>query len=275
MPFPFFAHQAAVVPLKLALPRRLSGTGLVLGSMAPDFGYFLLGNGTAPRLWHRPLGVLVLCLPVALALHWFVTRLIAEPTARHLPMAGGFRLRALGWLAAQPRDAAHWAIVGTSIVVGAGTHLAWDLFTHTGTWMGDYIPFLNRRLFSLPGYDVVGTNALWTVSTLLGGATTLAVLRHIGTHDLVRVWAEERAPGSTTGLAPLAPPAPRVFWSVVVAVFVLAAVAGYVLRPGDFHWYERATWVIVFLRASLAGFIALCLMSLRERRRFAILSPRS
>ncbi|SEP14833.1 DUF4184 family protein [Paenibacillus sp. OV219] len=40
MPFTF-AHPAYALPLKFINPRYLSATGLVLGSMAPDFEYFL------------------------------------------------------------------------------------------------------------------------------------------------------------------------------------------------------------------------------------------
>lgn len=274
MPFPFFAHQAPVVPLKIAMPRRWSGTGLVLGSMAPDFGYFLIGTGTAPRIWHRPVGVFLLCLPVSLVLYWLVTRVVAEPTARHLPMLGAFRLRGIGWLAAQPRTLSHWLVVAASIVVGAGTHLAWDLFTHTGSWMGDYIPFLKRELFPIGSYDVIGSDVLWVLSTLLGGLATLAALHYIGTRDLLHAWAEAREPGSTHGLDPYGDAATGMFWTLVVAVLAVAAVGSYVTRPLGFEWHAKATWVIVFLRATAFGFLALCIASVRERRAHASLSRR-
>ena len=274
MPFPFFAHQAAVVPLKLAMPRRWSGTGLVLGSMAPDFGYFLIGTGTAPRLWHRPLGVFVYCLPVALLLYWLITRVVAEPTARHLPMLGTVRLKALGLVAAQPRHPWHWLVVAASIVVGAGTHLAWDLFTHTGSWMGNHVPFLKRELFPIGSYDVIGSDVLWMGSTVVGGLATLAALAHVCSRDLLREWAESRAPGSTAGLDPFAPPATRVFWSVIAATVTVAAVLAFVTAPLGFYWHDKATWVIVFLRSTSIGFVALCLMALRERRAFSSRSRR-
>ncbi len=275
MPFPFFAHQAAVVPLKLRAPRSWSGTGLVLGSMAPDFGYFLTANNAASRLWHRPLGAFVLCLPLSLALYWLVTRVLAEPVARQLPMLGGFRLKALGWVAAQPRGTVPWIVVATSILAGVVTHLAWDLFTHTGSWMGEYVPFLERRIYSLPGYHIVGSDALWTLSTIVGGAATLVALWHIGRHDLVRHWAEARTPGSTAGLDPLAAPAMRGFWLVVALATSVGGAAGYFTRPEGFLWFERATWAIVFFRATVPGFVALCIAAIVERRRFASLTART
>src|SRR4051812_4270493 len=133
MPFPFFAHQAAVLPFKLRWP-RLSGTGLVLGSIAPDFGYFLIG-ASVTRDWHRPHGVLLYCLPVAMVAYLLLTRVLAAPVARHLPRLGALRLREIALLEAQPRTPSHLAMVAACIVFGGGTHLAWDLFTHDGSWM--------------------------------------------------------------------------------------------------------------------------------------------
>lgn len=275
MPFPFFAHQAPVVPLKLAMPRRWSGTGLVLGSMAPDFGYFLIGTGTAPRMWHRPAGVFLLCLPLSLLLYWFITRVIAEPTARHMPVLGGFRLKAVGWLAAQPRGWAHWLVVAASIVVGAGTHLAWDLFTHNGSWMGDYVPFLKRELFPIGEYDVLGSDVLWVLSTLFGGLGTIAALWYIGTRDLFHTWAEAREPGSTRALDPYGRPAARGFWGLVVVAMAIGAVVSYTTLPPGFEWHDKASWVIVFLRTTALGFVTLCVAAIRERRAYASLTRRS
>ena len=267
MPFPFLAHQAPVLPLKLRWP-RLSGTGLVLGSMAPDFGYFLLG-ASVTRDWHRPHGIFLYCLPVAVVAYLLVTRLFAAPIARHLPRLGSLRLRDLAYLEAQPRTIAHLAMVAACIVVGAATHLAWDLFTHHGTWMGDHVPWLRQEVFSVAGRSIDGTRVLWTASTAIGGAVSLLVLREMGRHDLWRRWAEGRLAGSTRGIEPDAPPATSslAFWGPVAGVTLTAAVVTYATRPLGFdpgHW---STWgTLVFLRAASLGFVALATVAWRERR---------
>ena len=110
MPFPFFAHQAAALPFKLRFPRLLSGTGLAIGSLAPDLGYFLIGVSVT-RDWHRPHGVLLYCLPVAMVLWLLLTRVLAAPLARQLPGLGPFRLRDFAYLEAQPRTIAHFAML--------------------------------------------------------------------------------------------------------------------------------------------------------------------
>ena len=46
MPLTYLSHQSVVLPLKIAAPRAVSGTALVLGSMAPDVEYYLKGYAT-------------------------------------------------------------------------------------------------------------------------------------------------------------------------------------------------------------------------------------
>lgn len=267
MPFPFFAHQAAVLPFKLRFPRGLSGTGLAIGSLAPDLGYFLIGMSVT-RDWHRPHGIFLYCLPVALVLWWLLTRVLAAPLARHLPGLGSFRLRDYAYLEAQPRTLAHVGVVALSIVIGAGTHLAWDLFTHEGTWMGDHIPWLDRVIFTAAGRRFLGTSVLWVGSTLVGGTFSLLVLLAIGRQRLLRRWAEERLPGSTAGIDPDAPAATSqlAFWAPVVLLTAAGVVEEVLTLPPGFGMRDKATWVLVFLRSASVGFLALLAVAWRERR---------
>ena len=268
MPFPFFAHQAAVLPLKLRWP-GLSGTGLVLGSLAPDLGYFLIGAAVT-RDWHRPKGILLYCLPVALLLYLLLTRALAAPVARHLPRLGRFRLHELAYLEAQPRTIGHLVVVAACVIVGAVTHLGWDLFTHDGTWMGGHIAWLADAGFRLRGHPVSGARVLWTVSTILGGLFSVLVLREIGARRLLHRWAETRLPGSTAAIDVEAPPATShlAFWAPILLVTPTAAVVAWATRPPGFDHDAWATWVLVFLRSSVPGFLVLAISAWRERRRW-------
>ena len=267
MPFTFLAHQAPVVPLKLRWPHLVSGTGLVLGSMSPDFGYFLIG-ASVTRDWHRPHGVLLYCLPLSFVLYLLITRVFAAPVARHVPQLGALRLRDWAYLEAQPRTLRHLAVVATSIVFGAATHLAWDLFTHGGSWMGEYIEWLAVPALYIRGRGIVGTSVLWVFSTVVGGTVTLLAIRAIGRRRLLAQWAERRLPGSTAGIDPDGPPATShlAFWGPVVLVVALVAPATLVRLPPGFHWYDKATWVIVFLRTTSLAIVVLAGVAWRERR---------
>ena len=267
MPFTFLAHQAPVLPLKWRWPRMVSGLGLVLGSMAPDFGYFVLG-ARATRDWHRLHGALLYCLPLSLVLYMLITRLVAAPLARHVPRLGALRLHEWAYLEAQPRTLAHLAIVAASVLAGVATHLAWDLFTHEGSWMGGYVPFLADALMRVRGHDVRGSNVLWFVSTAVGGLYTLHFLHAVGRRGLLREWAEERLPGSTAAITPSAPARLSTisFWGPVAVLTVFGAISSYVTRPEGFFWYEKATWIMVFLRTTSLAAIGLAISAWRERR---------
>jgi hypothetical protein len=208
------------------------------------------------------------CLPVAMLLFLLVTRVLAAPVARHVPRRGSFRLHELAFLEAQPRTLRHLANVAACILAGGGTHLAWDLFTHDGSWMGDYIPWLHERVVHVGGHGVRGTNVLWILSTVFGGLFTIVTLRRIGARSLVRRWAEERLPGSTASIDAESPPALShvAFWAPVVVVTLGAAVLVYLGRPAGFYPLDKATWVIVFLRSAALGFVALSFSAWRERR---------
>lgn len=267
MPFTFFAHQSAVLPLKWGWPRHVSGLGLVLGSMAPDLGYFLIG-AQATRDWHRAHGAVLYCLPVAMLLYLLVTRLVAAPCARHVPRLGAFRLRDWAYLEAQPRTVRHFGVVALSILLGVATHLAWDLFTHDGSWMGNHFPFLKSEVVRFRGRGIRGSNVLWVLSTALGGLYSVYLLYLAGRDRLLRRWAEARLPGSTSAIDPDAASglSHLSFWGPVAVATAAGAVLAYATRPGDFHWHEKATWVVVFLRTTSVAGLALAISAWRERR---------
>src|SRR5437879_5082045 len=98
MPFTFLAHQAAVLPLKIARPAWFCGWALVFGSMAPDFEYFARGEPWS-TIGHTLAGQFTLCLPATLLLVLFFRRAV---TWRSVPSA----------------------------LLGSGSHVLWDGFTH-------------------------------------------------------------------------------------------------------------------------------------------------
>lgn len=102
MPFTLLAHQAPVLPLKLAHPRAWSGTALVLGSV----------GRTVSEYGHTLEGQLVLRVPATLALWILRRRLLVE----WHPAASPVRPAQRGVLA-------FWAVV----VAGALAGIAWSL----------------------------------------------------------------------------------------------------------------------------------------------------
>lgn len=88
MPFTF-AHPAAILPFTKRNSSYISVTALILGSMAPDFEYFLHFRpyGVIGHTW---LGFLYLNLPLVFLLAYMYHYILKKPFITHLlkPFAG-------------------------------------------------------------------------------------------------------------------------------------------------------------------------------------------
>ncbi len=83
MPFTF-AHPAAVLPFVKKHSKHISVTALILGSMAPDFEYFLHFRpyGVIGHTW---LGFLYLNLPLVFLLAYIYHYILKKSFITHLP----------------------------------------------------------------------------------------------------------------------------------------------------------------------------------------------
>ncbi|WP_216726243.1 DUF4184 family protein [Hymenobacter siberiensis] len=144
MPFTLF-HVAAVLPLLRHHKTRLSATGLIISSIAPDFEKFLrlgLHNGHS----HTLASILYFSCPVSLGLAFLFHGVVRDPLIAHLP-------RFLRQRLARFQDAdwgryfrRHYVVVLLSIIIGAATHLIWDSFTHRRGQLVPYFPWLKAHL---------------------------------------------------------------------------------------------------------------------------------
>jgi hypothetical protein len=160
MPFTL-AHPAAVLPLR-RWP-RLDFTALVIGSMTPDFGYYLLQPGLRLET-HSLAGSLETCLPIGLLLT-LLFGLMKEPLCRALPQPHRGALLPL----ATRRPA--WtpaALLGTALAVllGIWTHLLSDAFTHRTYWGPQHIDCLRWKVFSAASKNFLVSDCLQWLSSL-------------------------------------------------------------------------------------------------------------
>lgn len=205
VPLTFPSHAAAVLPIKLAAPRRWDGVALVIGSTAPDLPYLVY-----PYVWfnaHTWAALVWFCVPVTL-IGTRIARWAAPVTAAHLPNLGGFALRDYGVLG-QVRY--RWYVTVASAFVGALTHIVWDSFTHARP----------GRLWSLRPLDriAVGGQPWWAVlqlaSTVVGALIAAGFAWYIGRRHLLVAWH---------GAPPPVPTRPRRFWSVAAVVVAVGIV---------------------------------------------------
>ncbi|MGG4393699.1 DUF4184 family protein [Paenibacillus thiaminolyticus] len=149
------AHPLYAAPLKLLQRKYLSLTGLILGSMAPDFEFFvaLEPNQT---IGHSTLGLFLYAIPLSLLLAVLFHYLIKDPLARHLPSVWNLDRKAHGltrpWKMSGIRG---WAVFLISVIIGFYAHVLLDGFTHeTGIFVSRY-PVLEQNIMGTPVYKLL------------------------------------------------------------------------------------------------------------------------
>lgn len=141
------AHAALLAPLKRTRI-RITDTAFLAGAVVPDFESFLLMRN-AEKFGHTTAGIFLLDLPLALLLAISFHAFIKQPLLQHLP--ADFRLRfenrtVNSWTAYAVQ---HPFIVLYSLLLGIGSHLFWDAFTHEGGFFVNLFPILLYNIKSL------------------------------------------------------------------------------------------------------------------------------
>jgi hypothetical protein len=161
MPVTFPSHAAAVLPW-CDEGGALPPSALIVGSCAPDFAY-LLNVRTNFHVWP---GVLWPCVPLAV-LCWLPLEGWVLPSLRRwLP-----RVRAVEWgrLATTrglPTSGRGWAAALGALLLGIGTHLVWDGFTHALRFPASAL--YGQVRVGLWGHEVFVTQVLQVLSSVVG-----------------------------------------------------------------------------------------------------------
>lgn len=166
MPFTF-SHPAIILPLTY-LPRKwFSLTGLVIGSLTPDFEYFLRME-IKSNYSHTINGLFWFDLPLGLLLAFTFHIVVRDSLFKNLP--GFLKSRFLtfnqfNWSKYLKRN---WLVVIISILIGAVSHNFWDSFTHDHGYFVQTIPALQNSVDFLD-IQIPILKILQHSSTLLGG----------------------------------------------------------------------------------------------------------
>ena len=206
------AHAAAVLPLR-RLP--LIPSALVVGSLAPDFEYFLRlsPNGS---FGHTIRGAFVLTLPLAMIVLWIFHQFVKIPLITLLP-DGIQRRLATDLNRFRFAGVRRFLLIVCSLLVGIATHLLWDSFTHRNTWLYHHW----RTLAETIRLPIVGWVPYYKVfqhgSTVVGVGVLLALL--------IR-WYQNSLPSCQ----PLAVSHSATRKMAIMAVLTSTAIVGAVLR---------------------------------------------
>jgi hypothetical protein len=166
------SHPLAVVPLRRWCPDRFNFAALVIGSMSPDFGYFVEQFSLA-KYAHSIPGMFAVGLPsslIVLGLFYLLRR----PLCFVLPQPHRGALTPLA-SAEQSLTARSFAIASISVLVGTLTHIVWDSFAHYDGWPVEKFRVMRLPLFVIAGIAVPPFYLIQIVSSILGAVGLIAV----------------------------------------------------------------------------------------------------
>lgn len=176
MPFTL-AHPVVILPIQKLFKNKLSATGLIIGSIIPDFEY-LINIVERSVISHTLEGILYFNVPVAVIItfcwHGFVKQILVP----QLPST----VQKIFY----PHTNANWFlylkanihIYFFSLLVGIFFHLVWDSFSNSNGFFVVNYTFLHHPVFfeTLPLYRIS-----WWASTIIGMYFIWVHLRGLGT----------------------------------------------------------------------------------------------
>lgn len=165
MPFTF-SHPAIILPLRYLPKSWFSLTALVIGSLTPDFEYFLRMKVKSDYS-HTLSGIFWFDLPLALLLTFLFHNLTRNLLFQNLPSFIKNRILVFTDLNWNTYFRRNWLIVLISLLIGIFSHIFWDAFTHKHGYFVNQIAVLQNTI------PIFGTEIpLWKIaqhsSTFIG-----------------------------------------------------------------------------------------------------------
>ena len=170
MPFTF-SHPAIILPLTY-LPKRLySISGLIAGSIIPDFEYFLRMR-VQSIYSHTWLGLFYFDIPLALLAIFIFHNIVRKKLIDNLPFFLKKRFSVFNEMKWNNYFKKNFVVVIISILIGAASHILWDSFTHPQGQFVEVIPLLNKNI-KIVSIEIPIFKILQHLSTILGGFIVL------------------------------------------------------------------------------------------------------
>lgn len=144
MPFTF-SHPSIILPLTYLPKRWFSLTGLIIGSLMPDFEYFLRMK-IKSDFSHTLEGVFLFDLPLGILTAFVFHNIVRNNLFDNLPIFLKSRLvifKDFNWNIYFKKN---WLIVIFSIIIGTFSHILWDSFTHDTGYFVQKIEIINQSV---------------------------------------------------------------------------------------------------------------------------------
>lgn len=173
MPFTF-SHPAIVLPVTCLPKKYYSLSGLIFGSMTPDFEYFIRMKDYS-KYSHTWDGLFWFDVPLGLILIFIFHNVVRNILIGYLPFSLNIRFSSFAKFNWNKYFRHNIIVVLISLVVGIASHIFWDSFTHSTGYFFHNIPFLKERI-NILNHHVDGASVLQYVSSVIGGIVMLIVV---------------------------------------------------------------------------------------------------
>lgn len=165
MPFTL-AHPAIVIPIKEKWPKWIDSTALILGSMSPDFEYFIRFKAQSV-VGHKFSGFITLDLPLVFLVAILWHYVIKKPLILSLPNKIRCYFISLLYNKMEIRSIGAIVIFIISAMIGMFSHVLWDSFTHVNAYFVTRMPVLSQTIYIF-GLKLGVYKILQHGSTLIG-----------------------------------------------------------------------------------------------------------
>jgi hypothetical protein len=161
------AHSAIVLPFLRIRPTLVSATTLVIGSLSPDFEYFLKMSVNSVYS-HTLLGVLYFDIPITIVLAFLFHLIIKKNFIENLPAFFQRRLVDLKTSDFKNYFKKNFLVVSLCAGLGALSHIFWDAFTHNDGYFAQRISLYKQVVVPFDGVRYPLFYALQHFSTFAG-----------------------------------------------------------------------------------------------------------
>jgi hypothetical protein len=241
MPFTF-CHPAAVLLFNYLPKKWISLTGLIAGSIIPDFEYFIRMQKLS-LYSHSFAGLLLFNLPAGVLLTFIYHGIVHQTLIEYLP--GRLRCRATRYAGFDWNEQfkSKWLVILISILIGAITHLLWDGFTL------EAVTFINHRL---PAEKGIFYYSFWTINSLIGAAIIAYAFSQLPKDKL-------QTPRKSVA----------VFWITAVCISVLI----FIFRTFSSELLSIRDYIVSSVTASILGLILTALI-FKYKHKFFLLTDK-
>nr|WP_199001063.1 DUF4184 family protein [Flavobacterium sp. ASV13] len=171
MPFTF-SHPAIILPFRYFHKKWFSLTSLVVGSMAPDFEYFIRMK-VQSNYSHTLYGVFWFDLPLVLLLSFLFHNVVRNDLFFNSPSLIKSRVLVFTSFNWNHYFKENWAAIVISAFIGILSHLFWDGFTHQQGYFTTHITEL-KNCITVLGNEIPFWKLAQHLSTVIGAIIIIA-----------------------------------------------------------------------------------------------------